>query len=595
MAEIERRCARGRQVIAAPSAAPSNGAKQKFCGECGAAIRSAARSRRRQRRCARRCPSEAPHLTPPELGPRAPRVARRSQTGRCPFVGRDDDLAWLEEQRARAKRQLCARSRITGEPGVGKTRLLREFARIARSAPATRSSTSGPIPLGRGRLLHAASRDRRARGAAGRRRRARRLDRGERRGALAVSARSSARRMDAERPPRRREQRASRRPRPFAGRFVRANGAHRRAPRHPRHRRSPRVDGASRNALSDVVGRAPARRPCCSSPRTPASTRTGEGVPVRTLAPLQGPAVTSSSPPRARRTSPRSRQAAAAIVPLYVEQMIRFVREHGDSPRRRASPDLIALRVERLHADARRAAAGHRRHGRRLDRGHRPPAASRRRPTCRGAIATLRKAGMVEARRRSAGASRTRCCATSCWRPSRRPRGAISTRRPCDVCEMLAAPLEVRALHEFFAQNSFEALLLLERVSALCAHRGDGAGSVMALRRGLDLARRELFRGELDDPERAVRHLQPQARRGARARSETSRTPTASSARRSTSPAPAGRTARACSARSRTSRTAASAIARPGLPARGARPRHAVRAPTSWSTLLQDLKTAIAV
>src|SRR4029079_7069039 len=34
--------------------------------------------------------------------------------------------------------------------------------------------------------------------------------------------------------------------------------------------------------------------------------------------------------------------------------------------------------------------------------------------------------------------------------------------------------------------------------------RGDLGGSISALRRGLDLARRELFRGELDDPMRAV-------------------------------------------------------------------------------------------
>src|SRR6185295_2885436 len=67
-----------------------------------------------------------------------------------------------------------------------------------------------------------------------------------------------------------------------------------------------------------------------------------------------------------------------------------------------------------------------------------------------------------------------------------------------------SAPLEVRAMHELHAQNAFEALILLERVSAVCAARGDLAGNILALRRGLELARRELFRGELDDPMRAV-------------------------------------------------------------------------------------------
>ena len=72
------------------------------------------------------------------------------------------------------------------------------------------------------------------------------------------------------------------------------------------------------------------------------------------------------------------------------------------------------------------------------------------------------------------------------------------------VADMLGAPIEVQALHEFHAQNAFGALLLLERVALRCAARGDVAGNILALRRGLELARRELFRGELDDPMRAV-------------------------------------------------------------------------------------------
>jgi serine/threonine-protein kinase len=62
----------------------------------------------------------------------------------------------------------------------------------------------------------------------------------------------------------------------------------------------------------------------------------------------------------------------------------------------------------------------------------------------------------------------------------------------------------VRALHESWGGTSFQALLLLERVSEQASGRGDQQGAVMALRRALELARRELFRGELDDPMRAV-------------------------------------------------------------------------------------------
>jgi tetratricopeptide (TPR) repeat protein len=73
-----------------------------------------------------------------------------------------------------------------------------------------------------------------------------------------------------------------------------------------------------------------------------------------------------------------------------------------------------------------------------------------------------------------------------------------------EACEERELSIEVRALHEHGAGNAFQALLLLERVSVLASARGDHQGAIMALRRALDLARRELFRGELDDPERAV-------------------------------------------------------------------------------------------
>jgi len=54
------------------------------------------------------------------------------------------------------------------------------------------------------------------------------------------------------------------------------------------------------------------------------------------------------------------------------------------------------------------------------------------------------------------------------------------------------------------AQDSFEALLLSEQVAERALARGDASGAVLWLHRALELARRELFRGELDDPERAV-------------------------------------------------------------------------------------------
>ena len=82
-----------------------------------------------------------------------------------------------------------------------------------------------------------------------------------------------------------------------------------------------------------------------------------------------------------------------------------------------------------------------------------------------------------------------------------------------------AAPLEVRAYHASYAalcgstaadssddgrSRTFEALLMLDRVGAMRAARGDVDGSIAVLRSALDLARREMFRGELEDPVSAI-------------------------------------------------------------------------------------------
>jgi tetratricopeptide (TPR) repeat protein len=67
-----------------------------------------------------------------------------------------------------------------------------------------------------------------------------------------------------------------------------------------------------------------------------------------------------------------------------------------------------------------------------------------------------------------------------------------------------AAPLEAQALHAYEAQDSFQALLLLEHVAERATTRGDLNTEIEALRKGLEIARREIARGELDDPLRAV-------------------------------------------------------------------------------------------
>jgi serine/threonine protein kinase/tetratricopeptide (TPR) repeat protein len=55
------------------------------------------------------------------------------------------------------------------------------------------------------------------------------------------------------------------------------------------------------------------------------------------------------------------------------------------------------------------------------------------------------------------------------------------------------APLEVRAEHAFRAAEPMSALLLLERMGDAAMKRGDGSAAVLAFRRGLEVARRELL------------------------------------------------------------------------------------------------------
>ena len=55
------------------------------------------------------------------------------------------------------------------------------------------------------------------------------------------------------------------------------------------------------------------------------------------------------------------------------------------------------------------------------------------------------------------------------------------------------APLEVRAEHAWRAAEPMSALVLLERMGDAAVRRGDGPAAVLAFRRGLELARRELL------------------------------------------------------------------------------------------------------
>jgi serine/threonine-protein kinase len=201
-------------------------------------------------------------------------------------------------------------------------------------------------------------------------------------------------------------------------------------------------------------------------------------------------------------SKPSSSIGGRGIAPLYVDQLLRFSREQGGrAPTRLA--DLIALRVERLPPDARRvlqAVAVY---------GDNASDAVIRELVTEGtnlaqATETLLDGGMIlemtdRAYRCGHPLVRDVVLATI---PAAVRRGLHAT--CAGIGERNGMAIEARALHEYSAQNTFQALILLEAVATRAAARGDVSGTVSALRRGLDLARRELFRGELEDPMRAV-------------------------------------------------------------------------------------------
>jgi serine/threonine-protein kinase len=201
-------------------------------------------------------------------------------------------------------------------------------------------------------------------------------------------------------------------------------------------------------------------------------------------------------------TSAPSLSGGRGVAPLFIDQLLRFTREHGGGAPARLA-DLIALRVERLPPHARRALQAIAVFGdesaetsiqRMLEDSAGFPEA----------LAQLRAATMIDdaptgGLRTSHPMLRDVVLATI-------PAAVRRTlhARAAEIAEDKSLPLEVRAYHEYQGRNTFQALILLESVGARCTARGDVTGTIAALRRCLELARREVFRGELDDPLRAV-------------------------------------------------------------------------------------------
>ncbi|AUX41392.1 uncharacterized protein SOCE26_028040 [Sorangium cellulosum] len=515
---------------------------QKFCGECGARVAQP--------------PAPAPS---PRAAAGAARGdgagARRERVSAVPplplpFAAREEDLAWLDACLADVQGSVVA-ARIVGEHGVGKTRLLREFLDAAASRGDVVIQT-GPDPWGAevgyyalrwaiaglaelppdgGNASHWTGATPEAR-----------------RGLLEIFGKgdrgSDVRRHVWSKP-------SAGSLSPDDRRFIAAE-ALRWALSRAHQAAFPQrvllaiddlhaVDGASRNAFADVIAEPPLAALLIVASHTPGFEPDWGGV-VRTLGGLPKDIALSllrstvNADTRASRKSPPSNTGArhpprrdldggpeqaalglppgaaaasvladhaATVPPLYIDQLVRFNMEGGSNPPARMA-DLVAARIERLPQDARRTLQALAVIGDAADRA----TLQRLLPDIRAFDDLLGKlviAGMIE--EHATGIRTTHPLlrdVTLATIPAGVRRDLHAKATFDSAGDPLALPLEVQAIHAYHSQNAFVALMLLEQAADRSAARGDSAGSVLALRRGLDLARREIFRGELDDPVRAV-------------------------------------------------------------------------------------------
>jgi hypothetical protein len=500
LAVIEDRVVRGPAAAAVrcPACNALNPESQKFCGECGAATTSTQMTTLPPLRS-----QPAAAVTPSagrESGIDSSQAAsERTRPGALPFIGRQDELAWLEARRAEARS--LAGARIIADVGVGKTRLVREFLDVAAAAGDVVVQT-GPDPawaeVGYWAVRHAIVKLAALPENGGGAREWVAATPEARRGLADVFGHESPDRAAALSPDERRFAAAEALRWAFVRASERARGHRVVLAVDDLHC----VDGASRNAFADTLSDPPLVPALLIATYAPgfepgwaadvAATRILAGLPTSEVAKVIAQSARPSGP---------ALLGTRTIVPLYLEQLLRYSREEsGVAPPGLA--DVIAVRVERLPADARRVLQAAAVWGDDAD----DEVLTRMlgdQVDLIEALGFLRRAGMILVDRASIRTAhpllREVTLATIPAAVKRELHAAAAV-----VCDERDLPLEVRALHEYWGGTAFQALLLLERVSVLASARGDHPGAIMALRRGLELGRRELFRGELDDPMRAV-------------------------------------------------------------------------------------------
>jgi serine/threonine protein kinase/tetratricopeptide (TPR) repeat protein len=413
-----------------------------------------------------------------------------------PLVARDDDVSWLEDRRQQLRGHLTG-ARLVGEQGAGKTRLMTELlARasidsdlIAATGPdphyaevagyALRTAIEALAALSELEMTELVFEDASPDADAG----------------LAELFDSSPKRHDIRSPRERRLAlaealrwaltRAAKRSK--SGRIVLAIDD------------LQRVDGPSRNAFADVLAEPPRISALFLATHTPGfDAGWGPEAAIRILPGLPPPAVSRLL--RSSRSGARADDTGRGVLPMYVEQVLRYTQEGGSDPPARLA-DLIALRVDTLDPAARRTLQALAVMGDQV----KPETVSEilRGEPVEGTLPELRKAGMVSLQGARISTSHPLLRDIVLLGIPAAVKKDLHS-RALRACERLSAPIEARAQHAYYAGDSFQALLLLEQVGERAAARGDTATEVLALRRGLEIARQEIARGELDDPLRAV-------------------------------------------------------------------------------------------
>ena len=250
------------------------------------------------------------------------------------------------------------------------------------------------------------------------------------------------------------------------------------------------VDGTSRNAFVDLLAEPPVIAGLVVLAYSAGALPAGEPLAGEAwmLAPLSPHAFAHLLPARLAAD-------VRPLAPLHVEQLIAWARENREAPPERLA-DLVARRTENLPADARLVLHALAVWGDDATsdvlRSLLPAALD-----VPAALARLDRAHLVTLEGRTARITHPlvrRVVFSSI--PAGRKRELFTraeTLRP-------DAPLEVRVKQAMHGGSALEALSLLDVLSTQRAACADLPGSVSALRHALDVARRELHRGDLDDP-----------------------------------------------------------------------------------------------